>query len=759
MNRARFFIAILLGFLSAGLSAAEHTAYGDSITVSELPELNIVAIKQPGAIGNQAVSATKVGIAEVELDNIVDIKSLSDVVPNFYIPVYGSRITSTIYVRGIGARMDQPSVGLTVDNLPVLNKDAYDLEIPDIAEVEMLRGPQSSLYGRNTMTGLINIRTLSPMNFQGVRLRGEGTVNGSWRLSGGWYHKFNRRVGLSATLELNSLHGDYRNSYNNSEVGREESGSARVKFEWLPSSRLSILNTFSTSLLKNHGYAYASAINHVIEYNDTCFYRRFLINDALTVNYNFDSWKLTGIATVQHINDNMSLDQDFLPDPYFTLTQKKQETDFTAELLAQRREGHPYHWLFGAFSFYRHLDMQAPVTFREDGISNLIEYYRNKANPFFPIKWDYDSFLLDSDFRLPSFGVAAYHESRLELGKWLLTGALRLDYERVTMNYHSFTTTSYTIYDNPSGSLDTPFSQMTPSRVVPIDIDDSGSMHMHFLTFLPKVSAVFRLPASVGNLYASFGKGYKAGGYNTQMFSDVLQQRMMNIMGLGMTYSIDKIVKYKPEYSFNYEIGSHLDFRALASSDLARLSLDLSLFYIDCRDQQLTQFPAGDTTGRIMTNAGRTRSFGGELSLSWNPWSTLAFNVDYGYTNARFVRYNDGKEDYKGKRLPYAPSNTLYLQALYTLHTNSLGRNALVFDLNMRGTGDIFWNEANSLRQNFYALLGASVSFKAPKWELQLYGRNLTNTEYFNFYFVSMGNEFLQRGVKVNAGLVLRVNI
>ena len=85
----------------------------------------------------------------------------------------GSRMTSSIYVRGIGARIDQPVVGLNVDNVPFLNKDNYDFDMPDIARIEVIRGPQSTLYGRNTMGGLINIYTISPLNYQGSRVMAE----------------------------------------------------------------------------------------------------------------------------------------------------------------------------------------------------------------------------------------------------------------------------------------------------------------------------------------------------------------------------------------------------------------------------------------------------------------------------------------------------------------------------------------------------------------------------------------------------------
>lgn len=147
-------------------------------------------------------------------------------------------------------------------------------------------------------------------------------------------------------------------------------------------------------------------------------------------------------------------------------------------------------------------------------------------------------------------------------------------------------------------------------RDTEIYINDEGRISRDFLTLLPKLSATYSLGEDGGNIYVKVSKGYKAGGFNTQMFSDVLQQRLMVMMGVGTQYDVDRIVSYKPEKSWNYEIGSHLLFPEIG------VRLDLAAFYIDCRDQQLTMFPDGTTTGRIMTNAGRTRSFGGEISVN-----------------------------------------------------------------------------------------------------------------------------------------------
>ncbi|MCH5224612.1 MAG: TonB-dependent receptor [Muribaculaceae bacterium] len=741
----RWFLSILLS-LSVCVSAFSSERMPEDSVFVTLNEINITALKQSGRLDEEPQASTVLSGREVEQLGIVSMRGVSDVVPNFFMPDYGSRITSTIYVRGIGARMDQPSVGLNVDNVPYLNKDAYDFDISDIASVVMLRGPQSTLYGRNTMAGVINITTLSPLAFQGWRAFLEAGNGGRVRANVGWYHKFTSKTGLSISGDYGHLEGFYRNEYNNAKTDKENSFSLRTKFLYEPRVNLQIQNVAGANILRQGGYPYEYVGTGRIEYNDTCFYRRFTFTDGLTVGYRNKDFTLTSITSVQHIDDNMTLDQDFLPESYFTLTQKKRETSLTEELVFRGSAvDSRYSWLAGAMGFYKHLNMNAPVTFKDVGIRELIESHRNENNLSYPIAWDTRQFVLNSKFTIPTYGFAIYHESDFTLDNWNFEGSLRLDYERSDLNYHSFCNTGYQIYQATADGYE-------PYRHVDIDINDRGHLKKDFLTLLPKVAVTYRFSSGLGNVYINIAKGYKAGGFNTQMFSDVLQQRLMKIMGVGSQYDVEDVVAYKPEKSWNYEIGSHLHFPS------RRLDLEISAFYIDCRDQQLTMFPDGTTTGRIMANAGKTRSFGAELSASLQASSSLFFNLSYGYTNAKFREFFNGIKDYKGKWLPYVPSNTLFLQGLYELPLGKNPRvsNKLVFDLNMRGTGPIYWNEENTLRQNFYAQLGASVSWQWRDWEFKAWGRNLTNTQFHTFYFLSMGNEFLQRGRGIEGGISVR---
>jgi outer membrane receptor protein involved in Fe transport len=307
------------------------------------------------------------------------------------------------------------------------------------------------------------------------------------------------------------------------------------------------------------------------------------------------------------------------------------------------------------------------------------------------------------------------------------------------------------------------------------------------LELLPKFAVNFT--TGVGDLYATATRGYKAGGFNTQIFSDILQNKLKNALmadamsqiggGMGATtrqpagmpstpstqpsYDEASVTTYKPEYSWNYEVGGHLRFAQ------GRVNLDFAAFWIECRDQQLTVFPDGTATGRMMSNAGASRSQGAEVSLSWHIFqymtlSHLHLNANYGYTHATFREYKDfvkndeGKMvevNYAGNFLPYAPQHTASLGLSYNCWLGGKLLDEIVLSASCQGAGKIYWNEANTLHQNFYTLLNASVEFRKGDYKLSLWGRNLTNTDYYTFYFKSMNNNFYNYGKPARLGVTL----
>ena len=728
-------------------------------TVVTVERVQVTAIKQGLVLRHQPVAASVVGRERIERQGIRSLKDAASLVPNFHMPDYGSRMTSSLYVRGLGARIDQPVVGLNVDNVPYMNKDAYDFDLADIERIEVLRGPQSTLYGRNTMGGVINIYTLSPLTYEGARIGMEYGSGNTWRVRASSYFRIAPDVGVSVAAHYGSSDGFYTNDFTGHKCDWERSGGGRFRVQWAVRDGLRIDNTLAFGDLRQGGYAYAFAGRTTdeplpgeyaptpgrIAYNDPCSYRRTTLSDGFTVRADLGGCSLSSITSYQYLDDEMVLDQDFLPLSYFTLTQARTEHALTEDVVVRSRDDGVYRWLAGAFGFVRHMRMEAPVTFLKDGIDNLIlSHIRSEeirawwGTPDSPT----DEFLLDSRFRNPSWGAALYHESTLVLGRWRLAAGLRVDYEHGRLDYRSATASDYTTQTVSDGLI-------YPHRIA---IDNDDALRLSFTEVLPRFSAQVRLGAERrSTLYASVAKGYKAGGFNTQMFSDVLQQQMMKQMGIGTLGDVADIVTYKPEKSWNYELGSHLE------NPSGTLRADLALFWIDCRDQQLTVFPDDLGTGRMMTNAGRTRSFGGEASLQAVVARRLELNAAYGYTNARFVRYDNGQEDFRHRFVPYAPQHTASVQASWAIPAGLRWLDRVVVSAGVSGLGRIWWNERNSLGQPFYLLTECSVRFEHRHYTLDLWVRNLFDTRYDAFYFVSIRNAFVQQGRPRTMGVRLSI--
>ena len=746
MQRVLLLIAFML---SAMCAVAAEPPVGELDTVLHIGSVEVTSIKQGATLRGKAIAATLIDALMAERNHISALKDASEVVPNFYIPDYGSRMTTSVYVRGLGARIDQPVVGMNVDNVPVLIKEGYDFEMVDIERIEILRGPQSTLYGRNTMGGVVNIYTLSPFNWQGVKLGVEYGSGNTLKARASTYQKILPNLATAVSAYYTRTDGFFENLNTGKNCDTEQQGGGRFKLAWR-GDRWHIENTLAFSLTKQGGYPYAYAgedildaqgkqiiSNGEISYNDPCSYERVEVSDGVTVRYDAPKFSVSSITSYRYHDDKMTLDQDFTPLSYFTLVQAREEHAATEEVVLRSKEGAhgKYNWLCGAFGFFKHSDMNAPVQFKRTGIEELIIKNASGTSGI-PLIFDNEELLFDSYFDMPTWGVAAYHESSLTLGKFLLTAGVRFDYERARLDYRC--------ESDARGMF----------GVAPISPDNfADRLHNSFFEILPKVTATVRFDAR-NSLYASVAKGYKAGGFNTQMFSEVQQSRLMKQMGVAMhRLSIDEIVAYKPEYSWNYEVGAHT-----ATAD-GRFVAEAALFYIDCRDQQLTVFPEGQTTGRMMTNAGKTRSFGGEMSARVSPFKNFDVSLSYGYTNARFVEFRSGKSDYAGQYVPYAPQHTAAARATYEIAIPTRWLERITLGVGYKGVGPIYWNEENSLKQNYYSLLDASVRLAGPHYSVEVWGRNLTGAEYAVFHFESISHPFLQMGRPRTFGVTLSINL
>ena len=747
--------SLLLTTLAAAAATDERPAAdpNEADTTIRIDRVQVTAIKQGRALRSEPVASTIVGGLDAARHHITALKELGTLVPNLHLPDYGSRMTSSIYVRGMGTRIDHPVIGLNIDNVPLLNKNGFDTEAGDIDRIEVLRGPQSTLYGRNTMGGVVNIYTLSPFNYQGTRLTAELGEGAYQRLRASVYERFSERLAMSFTGFYGHTGGFFSNTERDERSDRERFYGGRWKTQWRNNRGLRIDNTFSFTVSDEGGWPYAFIGGRseedprvtlgAIAYNDPCTYERTTITDGLTIQYATDRYSVSSITSFQYTDDDMHLDQDFLPLDYFTLRQATHEPVLTQEVVVRSHGERRYNYLFGLYGFYRHARMQAPVNFKQEGIDALIFSAANTATGGRVQLAASDDMLIASDFTNPNYGAALYHESSVRFGRFEAKAGLRIDHERTRLDYHSSGALAYTL--QIAGAMPFPVPQE------PVTLDERNRLKRSFTEVLPKAALIYRFDPQ-RNIYVSVSRGYKAGGFNTQILSDVMQAKL-RAAAQGTETEDSDVLSYKPEYSWNYEAGVHFS----CADGLIRG--DAAIFRIDCRDQQLTVFPDETTMGRMMVNAGRTRATGAEVAMQLRPHRNLELNFNYGCTAARFRRYNDGHDDYAGRRIPYAPRQTLSAGFVWTIPTGVTWLGDVVLQGGLRGTGKIYWNEANTIAQPFYTLFDASVRIEHARYTIDLWGRNLTDKRYDIFYFESIGNRFVQRGKPQRFGITLTIHI
>lgn len=691
----------------------------------------------------------------IEERGIASPKNLSAVVPGLNIPDYGTPMTSTIYVRGLGSRMDNPVIGLYEDDVPIIDKNCYDFSFTDIRRIDFLHGPQGTLYGRNSMLGVLSVETLSPTAYQGTR----GIIEyGSASTLSAKLSAYKGRFGLTAAY--GHTDGFFINEYDGSNCGLSDSFSARARFVG-GVGKASLDNILTVSYIDQTGYPYRKLMAGEllpVDYNDKSGYRRFFLMDGFRLKTEWRNWKISSVTSFQTLFDSMDMDQDFTPKSMFILNQIQEQVAFTQEFIFKPKT-HTVWWdsQTGLFAMVKLNKMSAPVRFLKDGIKSLILDNANSGIPqeLGRLNIQEENFLIYSDFDIALGNVAAYHESYFNTGRWTFTAGLRLDFEASRMRYDSGSDIHFIV--SPAMSEYIPFSTKV-----------DGTETVRYAQLQPKLSVSYDATSermrSKGlnmSLLASVSEGYRSGGFNTQIFSDVLQRKMM----LGMMESLGVHLDgkgdlstdgltYKPEICLNYEIGGK--FRMRSAGHI--LESFFTAYRVDCRNQQMTVFPYGNGTGRMMANAGRSRSLGVEAEASWM-WKGLSVSFAGSLMDARFVDYDDGRNDWSGNRIPYSPESTLYLRCGYKFLTRGRFLRSVSLNADINRSGRIYWNEAGDISQSPYSLIGADVRLTTSKAELWLRGQNLTGTEYSVFYFKSVGNSFFQAGKPRRFTIGLSINL
>ena len=483
-------LLIALFVMTVGLYAQQKDQ--DTIRINEV---RIDVSKQNQKIQQIPISVTAVSAKEIEIQKIDDVTDLNGLMPNFFIPEHGTRLNTDIYIRGVGVSKGEPSVGIYVDDIPYFDSGTINFEFANIKQIEVLRGPQGTLYGRNAMGGLLKIYTPDP-----VQKRKAG-----FKLDYGRYNQYKASVSYNQPVTENSafiVDGYYKNDdgyfvnkFDNKKVDAETTYGTRLKYkvDLFDNLKLKILGNYEKNTQPGFAYGIYDAENQTVNevnYNEPSKYDRDFASTGLNINYRPAGYAVNFSASYQRLKDVYLIDQDFTPNDIYVVDMNRNNKAFVEELNIKSTTEKPFQWIGGLFSFQRHL------------LKN-VDFDITTSHGKMTILKDYDQ----SIKAYAAFGQVSYKWNSL-----LFAAGLRYDLEKSTLNYN---------YDLLMGG----------NKIHKDDFVHS----LNFDQILPKVSVSY-LPNEHVTVYANVSKGYKAGGFNA-------------------TIERDEDETYNPEYSLNYETG------------------------------------------------------------------------------------------------------------------------------------------------------------------------------------------------------------
>ncbi len=802
MNRM---ICMGVAMFAGSLSISANTVpslLSDSSRIYDLDEVTVISQpKEQFRLRLQPVSSSMFSGMDAARLSARDLRELSAYVPNFTMPVYGSRYTSSVYMRGTGARVNSPAVGIYVDGMPLMSKSAFNTHIYELSRVDVLRGPQATLYGLNSEAGLVRLYTKNPMDYQGTDLSIGGGSRFYRKAEVAHYNKVNDRFAFSIAGFYNGQDGYFKNQATGENADKYNEAGGRLRLMFRPTNRWNINYLADYQYTRQNAFPYGALDDKGIatdpNTNRQNNYRRNIFNTAIDFKYHGMGYDFNSTSSYQYLKDYMMMDIDYSPADFMEMEERQLHSSYTQEftLKGNKPVGGFWNWTVGMFGGFSWLRTNSNVDFGHDmdaflGNSIQKSMYnamvgsmskRFIAQGMSPeaaakqaakmieraggVSMTTDMKNVPGTYHTPTYNLGFYHESNFNITNQLTaTLGLRYDWNYVRIVYDSEAAVSSTA------------KVMGREATVNVSSMLNDRRHNYFEELLPKFGLTYRLSDNGSNIYAMVSKGYRAGGYNIQMFSDILQTEIQNNSTQRANYevphtkddydNIERTIMYKPEVSWNHEVGTHLNLFD------KQLQFDLAAFYMKINNQQLSQMAGNYGFGRMMTNAGKSMSCGIEASMRGQAIDNhLAWMLCYGYTHAVFDEYTDTIMvnrtktfvDYKKNKVPFVPEYTFAASVDYRfdLPAGYMLRNVTV-GANVNGQGKVYWDEANTMNQKVYTVLGAHLAFNLGKVKLNVWGRNLTDSRY-NVFAVNSGatgksNWFAQRGNPLQVGADLNIH-
>ena len=242
MSRKHYTLPFLFLFAVGALQANELKLSNNEVEQDSMrnTDLEAVIIKAyPGEQDTYHETVVQVEPISRKSLRIESLKQISGYISNFFMPEYGSRLTSSIYIRGVGSRLNSPAVGMYVDGMPYVEKNTYDIPLLDVEKIQIIKGPQGTLYGRNTMGGVLNIQTRNPLVSQGIELRvGGSPCNGERMVSLTTNQRLSSKFGIALGGFYKGKEGFFKNDITGRNMDSGNEGGGRIRFVFQPSENL-----------------------------------------------------------------------------------------------------------------------------------------------------------------------------------------------------------------------------------------------------------------------------------------------------------------------------------------------------------------------------------------------------------------------------------------------------------------------------------------------------------------------------------------
>jgi iron complex outermembrane recepter protein len=662
------------------------------ITANKIEERLIAA---PGSV-------TSLSAAQVAATRTLEISNLSGIVPNYQYGNLGVRYQQQVAIRGISVFSEDPATATYIDGVNALDISANGWQLFDIERIEVLRGPQGTLYGRNAMGGVINIVTRKPTNKTVGFAESSIGNQGLQRFGGGLrvpLRKDKLFLGLSAqgqrqfgfytndlSDKLTFLHDSLKGTpEDGARMGDEDSYYGNLSLKWVVGAK----DMLQVNLKAQHDRSFGASMYYqavendslalsrpyVMAVNDLGSNRRTVANGSVAWTHDFGGMALNYTAALQHVLQAYDhVDQDLWALDYASGSSFRKEvgdaypqTVLSQELrLNSADKGHRLSWTAGAYAFHQVYAKQYATVYKR-----------------LALLFGQEPGVEVSKTHLQNTGVAAYGQVSYKLHPRLtVTGGLRLDYE-----YRKTTNAKFRVGDD--GHWDYTLADT--------------SLGKSYGALSPKV-VVQHVVAPNHHAYLSYGRGFRAGGIN--MFTTLP----------GYQY-------FAPEYSDNFEVG----YKAATPSN--RLMVTGAVFLLWWQNLQLDLNPAVGVW--VKDNIGDVRSMGAELECSAKPLPGMQIDGSFGYNRSQYLGFDYLGTEIKGNHTILAPRTTGYLGVQQLLPLSpSLG---LLLRGEVRHIGHQYFDLVNTIAQPAYQLLNGSLGLETGKVHLSVWMQNILDATYITY--------------------------